>query len=527
MRKFRLAFAAGLLWLLASTCAALDLRVGLSAEVTAFDPHFHNYNANNAAVSHVFETLVAIDTDSRVVPVLAESWRNIDDLTWEFRLRRGVRFHDGSELTADDVLWSLARIPLIARSPGSFAGYVSAIVDRQVVDSHTLRLRTATPYPMLLADLAAVFIVSRKATQGDQPQGLASEEFSRERGGIGTGPFRLVRYARKDRIELERHAGYWGQQAAWDRVALVPLTNDATRTAALLKGDVDVIEAVPSANLASLRASPGVQISTQLSNRVIYFVPDVSRDALPAALASDAAGRPLGANPLKDLRVRQAISKSINRAAIAEKVMDGLAEPAGTLVPRGRFGHDERLQPDGFDPETARRLLAEAGFPDGFSLTLHGPNNRYVNDEQILQTVAQSLARIGVRVKVSAMPFTTLSAAMVSKDFALALLGFGSQSGDASIYMRALLATRNNRGFGGINWGGYSNRRADELLEDSLRTIDPAKREAQLKEAVGLAMRELGVIPLHFQVNVWAARGGIRHIPRFDERTLAHQFFPR
>jgi peptide/nickel transport system substrate-binding protein len=517
-------FAAALLfaWIASSAASpsvAADLRIGLAADVTSMDPHFVNLQPNNLVAWHVFDALTRVDEDARLVPGLAESWKAIDATTWEFRLRRGVRFHDGSELTAEDVVHSLDRPATITNSPGSFVPFTRPLVQKQAVDRYTVRLKTATAYAMVPYDLHSVFIVSKRATTG-----LKSQDFDAGRGMVGTGPFRFVAFKRGDRVELARHEQYWGERPAWERVTLRIMPNDPARLAALLAGDVDAIEHIPTADLARLKGNPGFEIAQKVSWRTILLHLDQYRDRVPGL--SDKSGRPLERNPFKDPRVRQAVSKAINRQAIVERVMEGQAVPAANLVSPPVFGHVAELQPEPFDAEGAKKLLAEAGFGQGFSAVLHAPNNRYVNDEQVAQAVAQMLTRVGITTRVETLPAAVYFVRARNGDFGLAMLGWGSFSGDLAL--RTVVAAFDaERGFGTWNWSRYSNPRLDALVAQSLATLDESKRLTVAREAMTLAMRDHAVIPLHHQVASWAMRKGVGYAARTDEYTLAHQFRPR
>ncbi|MGB5082864.1 MAG: ABC transporter substrate-binding protein [Burkholderiales bacterium] len=515
LRLLRILAAASFLW--NCVAAAAELRVGLAADVTSMDPHFLNLQPNANIAWHVFDALTHVDEDARLIPGLAVSWRAIDPLTWEFRLRRGVKFHDGSELTADDVVFSIERTLTVPN--GQFRAFTRRIVAKEIVDAHTLRLRTATPYAMVPYDLDSVFIVSKKAAQGAGPA-----DFDSGRAMVGTGPFRFARFARGDRVELARNDSYWGGKAAWEKVTFRIVPTDPSRLAGLLSGELDAIEQVPTADLPRLRRNAGLHIARKVSWRTIFFHLDQSRDHPPGL--ADRSGKPLPRNPFRDRRVREALSRAIDRQAIAGRLMDGAALPASNLVSPPVFGYAPDLEPTAYDPEGAKRLLAAAGYPLGFAMTLAAPNNRYVNDEQIAQAVAQMLARIGLPVRVEALPMNTYLTKGRQGDFAFALLGWGSFSGDLAL--RALLATADpGKGFGAFNWSGYSNPRVDELLERAFASVEEKRREALAQEAMRLAMRDYAVIPLHHQLTTWAMKKAITYAPRTDEYTFAHHFRPR
>ena len=497
---------------------AADLSVALSADVTSMDPHYHNLTPNNNVAEHVFETLVTKDTRSRLKPSLAESWRAVDDLTWEFKLRKGVKFHDGSDFTAQDVVFSLDRVPNVPNSPSSFAAYSKQIIEKIIVDPLTLRFKTATPYPLMPNDMSTIFILSARVAKG-----AATEDFNSGKATIGTGPFRFVRYAKGDRIEFTRNETYWGAKPAWDKVTLRVITADPTRVAALLAGDVRAIENVPTSDIARIAKSNDLTLYRTVSHRLMYIHLDGNRDRSPHVF--DKAGKPLEKNPLKDIRVRKAISKAINRQALVERVMEGAAVTTGQLMPEGMFGYSSTLKTEPYDLEGAKKLLAEAGYPDGFAMTLHAPNDRYVNDEQIAQALAQLLARVGIATRVEAMPSSVYFSRATKLEFSFMLLGWAADTAEVSSPLKALLATFDtSRGMGTANRGRYSNAKMDALLAQALAIVDDSKRERVLQQATEIAISELGIIPLYHQHNVWATRKGVTYAARTDERTLAHEF---
>jgi peptide/nickel transport system substrate-binding protein len=520
-RKLRaLPFAAALL-LLSHAGFAADLRIGMAADVTSIDPHQVNIAPNNAVAWHVFDALTLVDADTRLVPGLATSWRAVDSTTWEFKLRRGVKFHDGSDFSAEDVVFSMDRAAELGAKGGQFAQFVKPIVSKQIIDPYTIRFKTATPYAMVPYDLNSIYIVSRKAAAG-----AGTEDFNSGKAAVGTGPFKLAAFKRGDRVELVRNESYWGaadnKTAAWDKVSLRILPNDPARTAALLSGDVDAIENIPTADAARFKSNSNFRLEQKVSWRTIFFHLDQYRDAPPGV--TDKNGKPLGKNPFKDARVREAIAMAINRQAIVARAMEGFALPASNIVAPPVFGHDASLKPAAYDPEGAKKLLAAAGYPDGFSIVLAAPNNRYVNDDQVAQVVAQMLARAGIAVaRVETHPAATYFTKARNGDFGFAMLGWGSFSGDLAL--RTLVASVNpEKGYGTWNWGHYSNAKVDQLVSQALGAVDPAKREVVARDAMGIAMRDYAVIPVHHQIASWAMKKSLAYTPRTDEFTFAHQF---
>lgn len=499
---------------------AADLRLALSSSPSAMDPQFHNLAANLSTSQNVFDSLVRMDADSRITPSLAESWKRIDDQSWEFHLRPGVTFHDGSPLTAEDVIWSLDRPASIVGSPAGFALYTRSITGKTAVDAHTVRLTTNGAYPLLLSDLSTVFIVSRHATEG-----LSTEDFTHGRGMIGTGPYRFVSFARDDREELQRYDGTWHTKPAWDHVTIRFIPNNASRMAALLSGDVDAIEGVPTSDLASVKQNPKLTFAQKISGRLVYLYVDGGRENTPQVSAKD--GSRLPHNPLADERVRRAMSMAINRQAITERVMSGLGYPAGNLVPESFYGFDPSLKVTAYDPDGARKLMAEAGYPDGFAITISGPNDRLVADAQIVQAIAQMFTRIGIATKVDTMPMSIYAPRGAKGDFSVGLIGFGAQTGESSSTLRTIIACPNANGSGGqYNWSNYCNKQVDADLQQALRTVDDTQRLTLLRQAANLAISTEAIIPLHFQATTWAAKQGIKIEARTDERTFAESFSP-
>jgi peptide/nickel transport system substrate-binding protein len=499
---------------------AQELRIAVGAEATSIDPLYHNVNPNNQIGYHVFDRLIHQDPRQKLVPGLATEWSAVDDTTWEFKLRPGVKFHDGSPLTPEDVVFSIQRAEKVPNSPSSFAIYTKAAKEITVVDPTTIRIRTNGPYPLLPEDLSTVAIQSKKAADGK-----SSDDFNKGVATIGTGPFKFVEWVPGNRIVLERNDAYWGEKAAWPKVTIRPIKSGASRVASLLAGDVDMIEEVPPTDIKALKEKPEVVLAQSVSNRVIYLHIDSARDKSPLVAGKD--GNPLDRNPLKDVPVRKALSKSINRQAIVDRVMDGSAIPASQLLPDGFFGVSPNLKVEPYDPDGAKKLLAEAGYPQGFQLTITGPNDRYINDARILQAVGQMFSRIGIETKVDAMPQSVFFPRASKLEFSVMLVGWGSGTGEASSPLKSLLATYDpSKGWGPSNRGRYSNPKLDALLDEALRTIDSAKREKLLQEATEVGIGDLGIIPLHYEVSTWALRKGLTYVANTNQYTFAFDVKP-
>ncbi|MFT8244245.1 ABC transporter substrate-binding protein [Roseomonas sp. BN140053] len=500
----------------AGPAGAADLRIGLAAPVTSVDPHFANATPNNAFTRHIFDMLTLRSPEGAPEPGLATEWRALSDNEWEFKLRPGVTWHDGQPFTADDVVFSFARAPSVPNSPASFGGALRNLQRVEVVDPLTLRLHTSEPTPNLPRDLTAVAIVSRRVAEG-----ASTADFNSGKAAIGTGPYRFGSYTPGSQVEVTRNDAWWGAKQEWDRVVFRMLTNAAARTAALLSGDVDMIASPSPSDLPRLRGEANIAIAERQGTRLIYMSPDFSRTGeTPFITGED--GKPLPRNPLLDVRVRRALSLAVNREALAERVLQGMAEPTGQWMPRGAFGFNPDVAPPAQDLNQARQLLTEAGYPRGFRMVLNASNDRYVADAQVAQAVAQMWTRVGVNTTVEAQPFATYLARASRQEFSMVQESWGSTSGEAGNLLLNVVHTYDAaRRRGASNDTRYSNPALDERINRALSTIDDAARERLIRDAVRDTTEDVAIIPLFLYKNSWATRRPLTYLPRSDDATLA------
>ncbi len=497
---------------------AAEATIAVQTETSSLDPHFAVIGANQQIALHIFDPLVGSDAHMHPEPALALSWALVEPTVWEFKLRPGVHFHDGTPLTAADVKASIDRMPTVPNSPAPFTRLAAVLAGTEVVDDLTIRLRTKGFDATIPLYAMSIYVIPAKLAQA------STADFNSGKAAIGTGPYKVVAWQPGQRLVLDRNPGWWGPAPAFDRVVIKPIANDAARVSALLAGDVQLIDQVPTADMARLRDGATTRLWTADSSRLIYLGLEQERPAAPGV--TDKAGKPLDRNPFQDARVRQALSLAINRAAIVQRIMGGAGSPAGQLVPEGMTGYAPDLKPDPYDPAKAKALLAEAGYPDGFGLVLSTPVNRYPNDEKVAQAVAQMFARIGVDAKVNGVPSNVFFAQAGKRSFGMFLIGFGTSTGDSAIGLNQVLGTWDGSGFGALNRGRYSNPAFDQLLREAAGATDPAAREDKLRAAARLGFRDHGLIPLYFQANLWATAKGYAYAPRVDEATLATELRP-
>ncbi len=505
MSPFRLAAA---LLALALPARAADLAMGVGAFPLSVDPQFYNGIADKALAVHLFTRLVEQRGDQAVEPGLATEWHTAGDAAWEFTLRKDVTWSDGVAFTAEDVAFSLARAPNVPNSPLGYAPMMRMVKKVQVLGPYALRIETGTPAPNLPLDMANIWIVSRHAAEG-----AASNDFNSGRAAVGTGPYKLARFAINERLEMERNPAWRGPAPAWERVSIRFIPQDASRTAALLAGDVDIIDGPGESDLPRLQADPRVRVVSILGNRSIFFLPDTREG--PSPFITDAAGHPLARNPLHDVRVRQALSIAINRTALTQRVLSGTVQPMGQFMWPGAYSFAADIPVPGFDAEGARRLLAEAGYPQGFRLSIHTYGDR-PGFVPAAQAVAQMWSRVGVQTAVEAVPTSIFLAHGTKHDYSMPVFSWGISTGEVGYALVNVFERK-----GPANWGAYDNPEYEALTDRALSTMDDAVRERMLIEATKMLVRDVAFIPQYQIINYWASRKGVVYAPRIDQRTVA------
>lgn len=488
------------LLLCAGAVHAKTLKIGMSSDARSMDPYFHNETSTNSMLSNVFEGLTYFDKDLNVYPMLAESWEVVGENTWEFKLRKGIKFHNGNDFNADDVIFSIDRIKNWDKS--GFKSKVNMIKSFVKVDDYTVQITTKGPYPILLRKLSYVKMLDAEYSADKDAPFLGLNP-------VGTGPYSFVSWRKGESLTLTANKNYWRDQPLYSDIIFKPLTNNATRVAAALSGEVDIIDKVPVMDVQRIKKASKLNFFMQPGLRLIYLQMDQGRLETPYVK---------GKNPFLDVRVRRAIYLGINEDSIVKYIMKGFAAPAGQFNPDVVFGYDDSIKRPAYNVTEAKKLLASAGYPNGFEVTLDAPNNRYVNDAQIAQAIASSLSRVGIKVKVNALPKATFFPKTDRLDTSFFLIGWASTDGDSSSFLDGITHTHDKEnGYGRYNRGRYSNMKVDELIEKAGVTIDGKERLGYLIEAQRIALVEdMSVIPLHYQVDLYASGKDIKFAPRTD-----------
>jgi peptide/nickel transport system substrate-binding protein len=520
MKLKNLAVAGALALAFAATpAAAKTFRYAFQGDLNALDPYTLNESFTLGAMGNVMEGLTKRDKDLKIIPGLAERWEIVDPLKWRFYLRKGVKFHNGEDFTADDVVFSLDRM----RSPGSqIKTRAPADMKAVKVDDYTVDFVLASPNPILHAEWDTWYMFSKKwseangATQAQSASATSLNPFALKANG--TGPFTIVSHEPGVRTVFKPNPNWWGKpEHNLDEVVFQTIKSDATRVAALLSGDIDMMDPVPVQDIERVKSSPNAAVLTGPELRTIFLNMDSFRDEL---LYSSVKGK----NPFKDARVRKAVYQSIDIEAIHNKIMRGMSANSAILISPLLFARAGEFKRWPYDPAAAKKLMTEAGYPQGFEVEMDCPNDRYVNDEAICQAVAQMVSRIDIKVKLNAMPkakYFEKAGPTKKYDSSFNLLGWTPGSFDSWNVIENIIGCRDADGKGGLfNYGGYCNPKMPELNKKILVEADTAKRDEMIAEAFRINHEEAGVIPLHQQALVWGVSRKVKMVQRADNQIL-------
>ncbi len=477
---------------------AQTIRVANQGDALSMDPHSLNESLQHSITGNVYEPLVGRNKDLSLAPALATEWKQLSPTVWRFELRRGVQFHDGTPFTADDVLFSLARTQV---EGSDMKSYTNDFKEVRKINDHAIEIETKNPFPILPDVLTLVYMMSKKWCEANQ----ATAPVDRRKGienaasfrANGTGPWRLRERQPNVRTVFTRNGSYWGKiESNATEVIFTPIGNDATRVAALLSGEVDVMEPVPVQDIERVNNNPRTRAVTGPELRTIFLGMDQKRDEL---LYSSVKGK----NPFKDKRVRQAFYQAIDIEGIKKNVMRGASNPSALMVGPGINGFQPDMKRLPYDPEAAKKLLAEAGYPSGFEVSLNCPNDRYVNDARICQAVAANLARINVKINLVAETKGTYFPKVLRRDTSFYMLGWSPSTYDAHNVLNALMACVDDKGAGQFNLGAYCNPKVDELTRKIQSETDKGRRNAMIREAFEIHAADVGHLPLHQQALAW------------------------
>lgn len=491
--------------------SAQTVRIANQGDALSMDPHSLNETLQLSVTGNVYEPLVGRNKDLSLTPMLATSWKQTSPTVWRFELRKGVQFHDGTPFTADDVVFSLARTQV---EGSDMKSYTNDFKEVRKIDSHTVEIETKTPFPILPDVLSLVYIMSKKWCETNQ----ATVPVDRRKGventasfkANGTGPFRVRERQPNVRTVFTRNGSYWGKiEGNVTEVVFTPIGNDATRVAALLSGEVDVMEPVPVQDIDRVNSSANTRAITGPELRTIFLGMDQKRDEL---LYSNVKGK----NPFKDKRVRQAFYQAIDIEGIKKTVMRGASNPSAQLVGPGINGFQPEMKRLPYDVEAAKKLMAEAGYPNGFEVSMNCPNDRYVNDGRICQTVAANLSRINVKINLQAETKGTYFPKVLRRDTSFYMLGWTPATYDAHNAMNAIMRCVDDKGAGQFNLGAYCNPKVDELTLKVQAETDKDKRNAYIKEAFDLHAADVGHIPLHQQALAWGVNKKVKLVQLAD-----------
>jgi peptide/nickel transport system substrate-binding protein len=502
---------------LAAPAHAATLKWAAQNDILTMDPHSQNHATTNGIMQHVYEGLTRFDKDFGIQPSLATSWKEMSPTQWRFNLRKNVKFHDGTPFTADDVVFSYTRI---LEPQGTMQIYVQGVKEVKKIDDATVDLILSGPNPVLLKNLVDFRIMSKSWSEKNKSAHVqdykAKEETFASRNTNGTGPYMIKAWEPDKRIVMQANPAWWDKLTGnVTDVIYTPIKSDATRVAALLSGDVDLLTDLPTQDVARLQKDPKLKVLEGAENRTIFIGMD---QFSPELKYSDVKGK----NPFKDIRVRKALNMSVDREAIKRVTMRGLSIPAAIMVAPSVHGWSKDLdQPMKLDVAGAKKLLAEAGYPNGFSFELDCPNNRYVNDEEICQALVGMWAKIGLKAKLLAQTMPLWIAKIQKFDHDAYMLGWGVANFDANYTLFSLMHTKTTGAAGSFNLGRISDAKLDSLIDAANTETDVKKRDAMLREALTLTRDQFYYVPLHHQLRPWAMKKSVDTVYKSDDRPEA------
>jgi peptide/nickel transport system substrate-binding protein len=484
---------------------AVTLRWAAQNDILTLDPHSQNHATTHAIIQHTYEGLVRYSRDYKIEPCLAVSWKQLSDTQWRFNLRKDVKFHDGSPFSADDVVFSYGRIK---QPQGTNQVYVSGITEVKKIDDYTVDLILSGPTPILLRNIIDFRIMSKAWSEKNNSQNVQDyakkQELYASRNTNGTGPFLIKSWEPDKRIVFAANQDWWDKPVSnVTDVIYTPIKSDQTRVSALLSGEVDLVTDLPTQDVARLRTAPSLKILDGVEVRTIFIGMDQHNDELKYSSVK-------GKNPFKDIRVRKALNMAVDREAIRKVTMGGLSVPAGIMVAPGVHGHSKAIDiVTKYDVAGAKKLLAEAGYPEGFEFTLDCPNNRYVNDEKVCQALVAMWARAGLRARLNAIPFANFIPKILNFDSSAYMLGWGVPTYDALYSLQSLVRTKTTGADGSFNLGRVSDPKLDNTIDAIKIATDPAARDALLKEGLEKTRDQAYYVPLHHQMRPWAMKKNI------------------
>lgn len=502
----------------AADASAADLKIAMKSAVDSADPH-QLFTPNRNIDLQVYEPLIYQDMNLKPVPWLATSWKNTDDVTWEIKLRDNVKFANGKPFTSADVVFSLNR-GMTLEGTRTYRAYLKDIASVEAIDKLTVRIKTKQPSSLLPWNLTSIGMVS-----AEDAKDATAEDFNGGRAAVGTGPYKWIKWTPGQNVILEKNPTYWGGTEPWDKVTVRFISNDSARVAALLAGDVDVIDEVPGNLSKQVSTSGKTALVEDTSVFNVYLTADRFRAVTPFAKAND--GSDLKENPFKNAEVRQAMNIAINRTGLAERIMQGAATPTGQISPENFAGYDASYKVPTYDAAAAKKLLAEAGYPEGFQLTIHCFNDRFSGDSQVCQALGTMFTAIGIRTKVETMPATVFykrastGGPNDTPEFSLIMAVYGTPTGNPiNLLINIVQSFDKSKGLGVSNRGLYSNAEVDKLIVASQNTFEEKASEQKLVEATRLALNDGAITPLFFLKSSWGTRANLTLEPRGDGFTM-------